>query len=382
MTTKATPAAAPPSLRRLALGAALILLGVAGAMAALVAVLSGIGGRGGGTGSGLQIVSPGMPAPDFTLRTADGRSYHLADYTGRAVFLAFVPSWTDPKTVAEARSLKGQIRNFDDAGAKVMLVSGDSAPAAEKLAASEKLPFPLLLDGGNKLAKSWGVPQGDFRTTFVVNPSGKVKYRLTDAAVDAAHHGPQLLSVSKCCVDDVMAARAHGIGKAVGDFSLPRVDIPGRPMTTLYGSGPATVVLFLSAKCPCSNAYNERVRALAQRYAGRGVRFVGVYANQDETIDEITKHARQHGFPFPILKDDRALCADHFGASVTPEVFVVDAGHVLRYAGRIDDNREAAQVKTRDLAAALDALAAGKPPAQGDTRAFGCAIVREALPAG
>jgi len=326
------------------------------------------------------ILSPGMMAPDFVLSAQNRQTFRLSDYRGRAVFLAFVPSWTDTKTVAEVRSLRREIGNFDDAGAKVLLVSSSDAGAAERLHDGERLPFPLLIDTGNQLAKSWGVPQGDFRTTFVVNPAGKVRYRLSDAAVDPAKHGPQLLDVSKCCVDDVMAARAHGIGRAVGDFSLPRLDLPQSPMTTLFGAeAKATVVLFLSAKCPCSNAYNDRIAALAHTYEARGVRIIGVYANQDEPAEVIAKHARAHRFSFPILKDERALCADHFGASVTPEAFLLDDRHILRYAGRIDSSRDPAAVTTHDLQAAIEALLVGKEPVHRDTHAFGCAIVRQAV---
>jgi peroxiredoxin len=364
-----------------------ILLGMAGAMMAAMTGLVALGvaqWSGGGIGrpggGGLAIVSPGSMAPDFTLPSVDGRAFHLADYRGRAVFLAYVPTWTDPKTIAEARSLRREIGNFDAAGAKVMLISAGGTPEqAARLHADERLPFPVLLDTDAALARAWGVPRGgDFRTTFVVNPQGKVRYRLTDAAVDPYDHGRQLLDVSKCCMDDVLAARSHGIGSAVGDFSLQRMDLPGRPMGTLYGDGAqrATVVVFVSSRCPCSNGYNDRLRALSQRYAPRGIRFVGVYANQDEPAAEIAKHAHAHHFSFPVFRDEGALCADHFGASVTPEVFVTDARRVLRYDGRLDDNRDPTQVRQSDLANALDALLGSRPPFPADTRAFGCAIVR------
>ena len=70
------------------------------------------------------------------------------------------------------------------------------------------------------------------------------------------------------------------------------------------------------------------------------------------------------------------LCADHLGASLTPEVFVVDSKHILRYAGRIDSSRSPAEVTSHDLADAVDAVLEGREPKQNDTRAFGCAIVR------
>jgi hypothetical protein len=130
-------------------------------------------------------------------------------------------------------------------------------------------------------------------------------------------------------------------------------------------------------KCPCANAYNDRLPTLARDYAARGVRLVGIYSNKDETLPEIAAHAKEHGFSFPVFKDERGLGADHFGASVTPEVFVIDSSRVLRYAGHIDGSRVAAEAKTHELKDALDALLAGNTAAVPKaTRAFGCGIVR------
>ncbi|MDX1934805.1 MAG: redoxin domain-containing protein [Capsulimonadales bacterium] len=326
-----------------------------------------------------RVLSDGMPAPDFTLTAQDGRTFRLSDYRGRTVFLAFVPSWTDEKTRAEARALAGSQAEFDAVGAKAFLISEDAAETARRFHDDAKLPFPLLIDPENSLARQYTVPNGDYRTTFVVDPSGIVRYRIGDAIIEPARAGKQLIEISQCCVDEVLAARAHGIGKPVGEFGLPRVDREGR-MEPLIGREPAkaTVVLFLSVKCPCSNNYNRRVRELADRLSG--VRVVGVYSNQDETAADIARHARENAFAFPVFRDERALCADHFGAAVTPEAFVLDGQRRLRYAGRIDDSRDPDRVSHPDLARAIDEVMAGRSPAQPDTPAFGCGIVRKENP--
>jgi hypothetical protein len=49
---------------------------------------------------------------------------------------------------------------------------------------------------------------------------------------------------------------------------------------------------------------------------------------------------------------------------------------MLRYHGRVDDNRNLARVTSQDLPAALDAIAAGKSLAVPETKAFGCTIKR------
>jgi peroxiredoxin len=138
----------------------------------------------------------------------------------------------------------------------------------------------------------------------------------------------------------------------------------------------ATVVLFIATQCPVSNAYNERMAQLAQEYQAKGIRFVAVNSNKQETLDEVGRHAKANGFAFPVVKDPNNVIADRWGALVTPEAFVLDAQGALVYHGRVDDSQQAGNVKSRDLKAALDAVLAGRRPENAETRAFGCTIKR------
>ncbi len=327
----------------------------------------------------LSVVSVGSESPDFVLPTHDGRTMRLHDYRGRAVFLVFVPSFTGTETLAQAQSLAATEPDFDMAGAKVMLISSDTKANAAALQAANKLPFPLLLDENGVLAKQFGVGAG-MRRTFVVSPAGQVKFRVDASVMEIANHGKQLLKIGGCCVDDVQASRSEGVGKPIGDYSLPLATDPAHPMTTLFGDDTqkATAVLFVSAKCPCSNAYNERIAAFAKKYANNpDVRLVAVYANADETTEEIAAHAKTHRFTMPVLQDAKGLGAKHFGASVTPQAFVLDASHVLRYAGRVDDSREPEGATTHEFSHAIEAVANGNTAdVPKSTRAFGCAVVR------
>jgi len=64
-----------------------------------------------------------------------------------------------------------------------------------------------------------------------------------------------------------------------------------------------------------------------------------------------------------------------FGAVCTPDIYVFDRARRLAYHGRIDDNwREPARVTRRELAAALDALLAGKAPLREQVHSIGCSI--------
>jgi hypothetical protein len=136
----------------------------------------------------------------------------------------------------------------------------------------------------------------------------------------------------------------------------------------------ATVLLFLSTRCPISNRYAPRIAALDKEFAKQGVRFVGVYSESNVTDADVSRHARQHSLPFQTILDQGGVRARKYGATLTPEAVILDARGVMRYRGRIDNSSDTSKVKSRDLASALEAVVHGKPVRKPRTVAFGCAI--------
>jgi peroxiredoxin len=165
------------------------------------------------------------------------------------------------------------------------------------------------------------------------------------------------------------------IGEKLTPFSLESHDGKRVDLASFTGRK-AVLLVFMATRCPVSNAYNERMEAIAEDYGPKGVAFVGINSNKEESPAEIAEHAKAHAFTFPILKDTGNVEADAFGAQVTPEAYLYDASWTLRYHGRIDDNMRADHATTSDLRAALDAVLAGKDVATTETKAFGCSIKR------
>jgi peroxiredoxin len=79
------------------------------------------------------------------------------------------------------------------------------------------------------------------------------------------------------------------------------------------------------------------------------IAFLAINSNSTEDMEEVKKHAREHGLTFPILKDKNNVIADKFNAQVTPEIFVIDKDSRILYHGRIDDERRESDVKSADL---------------------------------
>ncbi len=164
------------------------------------------------------------------------------------------------------------------------------------------------------------------------------------------------------------------LGSKVGGFSVQ--NLQGGSVSYDQLKGDVTVVGFISVQCPISNDYNERMIALQNDYGKRGVKFVFLNANATETADAVGEHARKAGFNFAVYKDANNTVADKFGATVTPEMFVIDKSGKLVYHGYIDEARNAARATNPGLRNALDALLAGKSVSQAETKAFGCTIKR------
>jgi peroxiredoxin len=171
--------------------------------------------------------------------------------------------------------------------------------------------------------------------------------------------------------------------KTVEDFQLK--DFRGTEHSLSdYRESKAVVVAFLGTECPLAKLYGARLAQLAKEYEARGVQFLGVNANVQDSITEIAAYARVHEIDFPILKDVGNELADALGAVRTPEVFVLDAERAVRYHGRIDDQYGVGyardQPQKAELKAALDELLAGKDVTTPQTRPVGCHIgrIREA----
>ena len=195
-------------------------------------------------------------------------------------------------------------------------------------------------------------------------------------AVDATEQGPGPAEASS---QPDVAADAPVELPPVADFTLR--DYRGHEWSlTELADRRLVVVAFLGTECPLAKLYATRLRDLAAQYESRGVSFLGIVSNRQDSLTEILHYARVHGITFPVLKDTGNQVADQFGAERTPEVFVLDDQRRIRYRGRIDDQFEIgvqrAAPSQRDLQQAIEDLLAGRDVGTPRTVATGCRIGR------
>lgn len=163
--------------------------------------------------------------------------------------------------------------------------------------------------------------------------------------------------------------------KKVGDFTLEDCNGAKHSLTD-YKASKAIVLMFIATQCPVSNGYSGRMVELYKDYASKGVVFVGINSNKQESVEEVRNHSKEHGFEFTVLKDWNNVVADKLQASVTPEIYVLNSNLEVLYHGRIDDSQRENRVSSKDLRSALDKILAGKAVEVSETKAFGCSIKR------
>ncbi|MEL7532967.1 MAG: redoxin domain-containing protein [Bacteroidota bacterium] len=173
----------------------------------------------------------------------------------------------------------------------------------------------------------------------------------------------------------------YQLGDSIAAFSLPSINgLDWQFTDTQKGF----ILVFISPSCPIVHMYSSRLQSLHDQYAPQGFPLVAVNSNHpllspQDSLPQLKAYAAQHAFSFPYLWDQDQSLARAFGASRTPQCFLValeGKGSLhLRYIGAIDDNpRDASAVANKYLAKALEQQLQNLNPKQAYTRAAGCSI--------
>lgn len=148
-----------------------------------------------------------------------------------------------------------------------------------------------------------------------------------------------------------------------------------------HKSAPAVLLLFTCNHCPTSAQYEGRIAKILTEFGPKGVVVVGVNPGTQavESLDRMKKRAAERKVAFEYLRDDRQRTAKDYGATSTPQWFLLGPSDAagkrkIAYMGAFDDDTDEDKVETHYVRDALNAVLAGRKPEIPESRPFGCPI--------
>ena len=177
-------------------------------------------------------------------------------------------------------------------------------------------------------------------------------------------------------------AQTYQIGDKVANFKLKNVT--GEWVSLIdYKNAKGVIIIFTCNHCPYAVKYEDRIIELDMKYKDRGYPVVAINPNDpvvvpDDSYEKMQQRAEEKEFPFPYLFDEKQKIFPRFGATRTPQVFLlqnVNNEFFLRYIGAIDDNfKSPEEVEDKFVENAISALEKGQLPDPDITKAIGCTI--------
>ena len=136
------------------------------------------------------------------------------------------------------------------------------------------------------------------------------------------------------------------------------------------------VLVFLGNHCPVVRAYEDRIIDFTDDYKGKGVKVVGVSVNDldSDRLPAIKDYIKEHKSNYVYGYDESQQIGRAYGATNTPQFFVLDKTRTIRYMGAMDDSQNEAKVKKTYLRDAVDAVLDGESPEVSETRPVGCGV--------
>lgn len=133
----------------------------------------------------MERLTPGTPAPQFTLPAAGGGTVSLADYAGQKVIVYFYPKASTPGCTTQACDFRDNLASLTSHGYAVLGISPDSVKALDAFTENQELTFPLLSDEDHAVAEAygaWGEKKnygktyvGLIRSTLVIDEKGMIE---------------------------------------------------------------------------------------------------------------------------------------------------------------------------------------------------------------
>jgi peroxiredoxin len=174
------------------------------------------------------------------------------------------------------------------------------------------------------------------------------------------------------------------VGKPAPDFALK--DLSGKEIKLASLKGKVVVLEWFNPGCPYvkkSHTVGSLVDT-AKRHTKNGVVWLainsGAAGKQGADPAMNTEAAQSWSLAHPILRDEAGTVGKAYGATNTPNMFVIDKAGKVVYAGAIDNSPDGEGKAPQGgklvnyVDAALADLTAGRPVATAVTKPYGCGV--------
>src|SRR4051794_15587328 len=101
-------------------------------------------------------LSPGDPAPDFSLPDDEEKPVSSMRFRGQRVAASFYPAALTPGCTKQACAFRANLRRLQLAGLAVVGISPDTPAKLRKFRDEECLTFPLLSDPDHRVLEAFG----------------------------------------------------------------------------------------------------------------------------------------------------------------------------------------------------------------------------------
>ena len=161
--------------------------------------------------------------------------------------------------------------------------------------------------------------------------------------------------------------------------TVPLHSIHNNSSFTLKQTGARFVALvFISPECPLSQNYMLTLNHLQIKFDGK-LTVIGIFPGSAFKDDVYLNFEKKYGVIFKLLKDEKKLLVKKLGASITPEVFLLDSSRQVIYSGAIDDwvvslGKKRKNISEHFLNDAMEQSFAGQQVQPARTKAIGCFI--------
>jgi len=206
-----------------------------------------------------------------------------------------------------------------------------------------------------------------------------------EASSTSSSASSQAPSATSAAPSPLASPGAHAdISQPAPDFTLP--DSDGHPVHLADYKGKTVVLEWFNPHCPFVNKAHQKGSLVdaAKRHAAEGVVWLAINsggAGKEGAGAEASRDGKQKfGLAHPVLIDDSGDVGHAYGATNTPNMFVIDGSGTLVYRGAIDNSPDgegespAGGKLVSYVDSALADLAAGRPVATATTKAYGCSV--------